>query len=74
MLKRFKVLDGCESNISIIVKNRKITRLKSYDCHVVRQLLLIDVRASFSEQVMSVARDISRVLEIYVGKKPPGGL
>lgn len=67
VLKRFKVLDGYESNRSVTVKNRKITRLKSYDCHVVKQLLLIDV--SLSEKVMSVAIDISRFLEIYVGRK-----
>ena len=54
MLKEVKVLDGYSSNISrcIDLKQRKISQLKSHDCHVLMQeLLLAALLHSFSREV-----------------------
>ena len=56
MLKEVKVLDGYSSNISrcIDLKQRKISQLKSHDCHILLQELLPAVLLhSFSKEVRS---------------------
>jgi len=61
VLKNVKSPDECSSNISrcVHLKQRKITGLKSYDCHVLlQQLLLVALRGSLPDRVTSVIIDL----------------
>ncbi|XP_077252318.1 uncharacterized protein LOC143891659 [Tasmannia lanceolata] len=57
ILKEVKVPDGYSSNISrrVHIKERKISGLKSHDCHVLmQQLLPLTIRSSLPKNVSSV--------------------
>ena len=69
MLKELKVPDGYSSNISrcIDLKHRKISQLKSHDCHVLRQEFLpVALLHSFSRDVRSAIIKFAHSSELCV--------